>query len=95
MNSRRRFVVEFDDLDSRSLTYTTSGPPIELLTTKSESGIPVVYASKGACRLLAETFDKLAFGNYSDGFHLHLEKDFDPDNAEVLRIILSSEVAKR
>jgi len=90
MSTRRRFEFEFDDLGPANLTYDMTGAPVELLTTAIEDGFPVLYANRGACRLLAEIFAKLALGSHHDGFHLHLHEDFDPDKSEVLRITLSS-----
>ena len=56
----------------------------------SEDGVAVVYANRTALLTLAKAFVKMALCDYSDGFHVHLRKNFDADESEVLRVILST-----
>jgi hypothetical protein len=37
---------------------------------------------------MAKTFAKIGLCEYSNGFHIHLTKDLDADQPEVLRIVL-------
>jgi hypothetical protein len=91
MNKQLHFECDFDDLGPNRITYQMSGPPTETACTTVEDGTPVLYLNKGACKLLAEIFAKLALGSYSDGFHLHLRKNFAPEEVEMLRIIVASQ----
>ena len=56
-----------------------------------EDGFPVTYANRQAFLSLAKTFVKIAFCDYSDGFHIHLAKDFDTEQPEILRVILNND----
>ncbi len=89
MSKELTFMCKFEDEGPSSITYKTTGPPTETACTTVEDGTPVLYLNKAACKLLAEIFAKLAMGNYADGFHLHLEKNFDPDEVEMLRIVIA------
>ena len=39
---------------------------------------------------LAKLLIKMAIGSYSEGFHLHLHKDFNADAPETLVLLLSA-----
>ena len=91
MSKRLHFECDFDDLGPNRITYQTSGPPTETACTVVEDGTPVLYLNRGACKLLAEIFAKLALGTHADGFHLHLPKDFDSGEVEMLRIVITSD----
>lgn len=60
------------------------------MTVLVENGVPVMYANRQAFLVLAKIFAKIALCEYSDGFHIHLEKDFDADQPEILRVILNN-----
>ena len=92
MSKRLHFECDFDDLGPKRITYQMSGPPTETACTTVEDGTPVLYLNKGSCKLLAEIFAKLALGSYADGFHLHLKKNFDPDELVKLLIARGSDV---
>lgn len=67
------------------------GSPDEKITAVVKDGMPVLYVNKGACKVLAEIFAKLALGSHSKGFHIHLHDDFDDKKKEILRIGLGFE----
>ncbi len=91
MGDKLSFFCEFDDLGPSRISYEVAGPPLERASVRIEDQHPVLYVNKGACRVLAEIFAKLAMGSYRDGFHIHLAEDFDPDQQEMLRIVLTDE----
>ena len=95
MSTKQHFVCEFEDLGPSEIRYEVTGPPVQRAMTTIEEQVPVLYLNKGACRLLAEIFAKLAMGSYSEGFHVHLGKDCDPEREEMLRVILAFEGAAK
>ena len=60
------------------------------MTIVIENGVPVMYANRQAFLSLAKTFVKIAFCDYSD-FHIHLRKDLDTEQPEILRVILNND----
>jgi hypothetical protein len=73
-------------LGPSKITYRAIGSPDGKITTVVEDGMPVLYVNKGACKVLAEIFAKLALGSHSKGFHIHLHDNFDDKKKEILRI---------
>jgi hypothetical protein len=51
--------------------------------------MPFVYLNRSAMITLAKTLIKIAYGSYSDGFHIHVHKDFNADEPERLTLLLS------
>jgi len=86
---RRVFNYEFEDESGQSTISFEYGEEIEeKLAVKIEGGIPVLYGNKQAFLLLAKIFSKLSLGNYKNGFHLHINTDFDADEVEAIRVVL-------
>ena len=56
-----------------------------------ENGVSVMYVNRQAFLSLAKTFVKIALCDYLDSFHIHLTKDFDTEQPEILRVILNHE----
>lgn len=88
MNKKIKFICEFEDSSPTQLSYEVTGPPLEQAVTKMEGQVPVLYVNKGACKVLAEIFAKLAMSSYPKGFHVHLGKNCDPETDEILRVVL-------
>ncbi|MEH6444797.1 MAG: hypothetical protein V7784_12950 [Oceanospirillaceae bacterium] len=92
MKMRKKFSYDFDDESEKSrISFEYAEDIEEKLAIKIESGVPVIYGNKQAFLLLAKTFSKLALGAYEDGFHVHLNTDFDAEDTEALRIILDND----
>jgi hypothetical protein len=92
MDMKKTFSYDFEDESEKSrISFEYDEEIEEKLAVKVESGVPVLYGNKQAFLLLAKTFSKLALGDYQDGFHVHLNTDFDADDSEALRVILNSE----
>lgn len=88
---KREFNYQFEDESNNStISFEYDEDVEECLSVKIENGVPVLYANKTAFNLLAKTFAKLSLGNYQDGFHLHLNKDFDAGEPESMRIVLDN-----
>ena len=85
---QRRFDYVFEDEGPTSLTYETSAETLERAEVAIEHGTPVLYVNHKAAEVLAKILAKLALGVYQDGFHIHVPKNLDDDEAEALRIVL-------
>ena len=86
---KQKFHYEFiDESKTSSITYEYSEKFDEELCVKIVDGVPVLYANKSALTLLAKTFLKLSMCDYKEGFHLHINCDFDADESEAIRVIL-------
>ncbi|NEZ61839.1 hypothetical protein D0962_03460 [Leptolyngbyaceae cyanobacterium CCMR0082] len=87
----KKFEFEFEDLSSQNrIQFDYDEEVDEELKVVIENGMPVLYANKQAYMALAKTFVKMALGEYSDGFHIHLRQDFDGDKQEAMRCHLVS-----
>ena len=85
------FNYEFEDESEYSkISFEYDEEIEEKLTVKIEGNIPVLYGNKQAFLLLAKTFSKLSLGNYKDGFHLHINTNFEADEAEAIRVVLEN-----
>lgn len=88
---KKRFEFEFEDESRHStISYEYDENIEESIDISIESGVPVIYGNKQAFYFLAKTFAKLALGDYEDGFHIHLNKDFDSEEIEVIRVVIDS-----
>ncbi len=87
---KREFNFEFEDeSNSSTISFEYDEKIEEILSVQLESGVPVVYGNKQAFLLLAKTLVKMSMCDYPDGFHLHLNEDFDADSTEVIRLVLN------
>ena len=88
---KKEFKYNFEDESKKSVISFDYDEEIEeKLVIKIEEGIPVLYGNKQAFLLLSKTFSKLSLCDYEDGFHLHIDTDFNSDNTEALRIVLDN-----
>jgi hypothetical protein len=88
---KRKFDFEFEDQAfENSISFEYDDAVEEEMTVIVENGVPVMYANRQAFLSLAKTFIKIALCDYSDGFHIHLGKDFDTDQPEILRVVLNN-----
>ncbi|MDV3347065.1 hypothetical protein QGP82_00020 [Leptothoe sp. LEGE 181152] len=82
----KKFEFEFEDLSSQNTIEFDYDEEIdEELKIVIENGMPVLYANKQAYIALAKTFIRMALGEYSNGFHVHLNQDLDADEQEIMR----------
>ena len=89
MNMKKKFEFEFvDESSDNSISFEYDDEIEEEMNVTLENGVPVLYANSQAFLALAKTFIKMATCDYEEGFHLHLKKDFDRDEPEVIRCIL-------
>ncbi len=87
MNKKKKF--EFtDESAENSISFEYDDEIEEEMDVTLENGIPVLSANSQALLALAKIFIKMAICDYKEGFHLHLPKDFDADEPEVIRCFL-------
>jgi hypothetical protein len=88
MTKQFSYTYNDDSRDRIALEYSPEAD--ERLETSVENGVPFLYLNRSAMITLAKTLIKIANGSYSDGFHVHLHKDFNADEPERLTVLLSS-----
>ena len=85
---RDRIEFEYDDLLSEKLRYDdllSEKLRVEDLGTET----PARILNRSGMLTLAKLLIKMALGDYSDTFHLHLNSDFDGDQDEVIIVALT------
>lgn len=87
----KTFNFEFEEEKLNRLTYECSFDEDERLETSVENGVPFIYLNRSAMITMAKILIKMANGSYSNGFHLHLHKDFNEDAPDAVVLLLSSE----
>ncbi len=84
---KRTFVFEFDEDAKNSLTFQYSPEEDEAISTSVENNVPFLYLNRAAMITLAKILIKMAHGSYSEGFHVHLHKDFNADLPDCLTVL--------
>ena len=87
----KQFTYEYEDDGKNRITFNYSPEGDEKMDTSVENGIPFLYLNRSAMLTLAKTLIKVATGTYSEGFHMHLNKDLNADEPERLVVLLSSQ----
>jgi hypothetical protein len=85
----QRFTYQYKKDGKDSITFDYSPEADERLFTTIDSGTPFLYLNRSGMLTLAKILIKIAEGEYSKGFHVHLSRDFNADNPEVLVVMLS------
>jgi len=87
----KSFTYTFED-ESAENTLTFECSDSEHLKLNVEDGVAVLYATKAALNTLARIFAKMSMSDYKDGFHLHVNEDFDSERPEALRVVIDEEL---
>jgi hypothetical protein len=86
----KKFEFEFEDLSSKNtISFEYDEEVEEKMSVLCENDVPVIYVNRQALLFLAKAFIKMALGEYSTGFHIHLSQDLDADQPEAIRIVLN------
>ena len=85
---KRKFEFEFEDQSPKTISFEYCEALEEKMSVVVESGVPVIYANRSALLFLAKTLAKMGMCEYEDGFHIHLNTDFDSDKPEALRVVI-------
>ena len=89
-NDVLHFVFEFDDAGSSSLSYTIDEADKLSVDTDCDT-CPVIYLNRAGCVFLAKLLLQMGLGSVKSGFHMHLGKNFDPEKADILRIVVAEQ----
>ena len=85
------FVYDITDNRHNKMTFDYDDEARERLEAKVEGDNVFLYANKEGMVTLAKALLKMAHGSYSNGFHVHLRKDFDASNPETITIVLAND----
>ena len=91
--AHKNYSFEFDTERRNRLTFEYSPDADERLDMNVQAGIPCLLLNRSAMITLAQTVIKFAHGAFTDGFHVHLQKDINADAPERLTIFLPSDDA--
>ena len=83
------FVYDIASNEHNKITFDYDEEARERLDAKLKGDTLSVFANREGMITLAKLLLKMAYGSYSDGFHVHLRKDFNADNPEILTVVLS------
>jgi hypothetical protein len=87
----KKFEFEFEDRSSSNeISFEYDNEIEEKMSIVLENDIPVIYANRQALLFLSKALIKIALGEYSTGFHIHLCQDLDADQPEAIRIVLNN-----
>jgi hypothetical protein len=86
---KKTFKLEFDEEGANTLTYECLAED-ERLSTTIENGVPTIYANRSGLITIAKILIKVALGSYANGFHLHIQQNFNEDLPDCLTIMLDS-----
>ena len=89
----KRFQFEFEQDGPNRISFEYSPNADEKLAATSEGGVAALYLNRPGMLTLARTLIKMAEGDYKEGFHVHLRKDFNADLADCLTVVLSPDDA--
>ena len=92
---KKTFTFEYEENRPDSLSYQVSLEEDERLDSSVENGVPFLYLNRSAMITLAKILIQMATGSYSEGFHLHLNKDFNEDASDGIVVLLSSKESPR
>jgi len=91
---RKQFTYTYDEDGNNRISFEYSPEADEKLASSVVNGVPFIYLNRSGMITLARILIKMANGSYSEGFHVHLRKDFNADAPESLVLLLSSGEAK-
>jgi hypothetical protein len=91
--TKKTFTYEFENEAPNRISFEYSPEADEKLETSVQGEEVVLYLNKPGMLTLAQTLIKIAEGDYKEGFHVHLRKDFNADLPDRLTVILSPDDA--
>ena len=87
----QRFEYEFEEAQANCINFEYSPDEDEVFQVSHENGSMVVCLNRSALLTLAKLLIKMSLGPYTNGFHVHLNTDFDADQPECLTVMLSDQ----
>ena len=89
----KQFTYTYDENARDRISFDYSPEADEKLSSSVENGVPFIYLNRSGMITLARILIKIANGSYTEGFHVHLHKDFNADEPENLVLLLSSQAS--
>jgi hypothetical protein len=86
---KKKFEFEFEDESLKNgITFEYDDDSIDdlFLDVSFNYGQSIIYANRKGFMVLAKIFAKIALGDYVEGFHVHLGKNFDAEGDDILTI---------
>lgn len=88
---KKSHLVEFSDnsakvTGAKNDSISTSYSGDEKLSRFEVNGVPFISGNSEGLVKLGELLIQVGLSDYGNGFHLHLNKDFDSDKDEILII---------
>jgi hypothetical protein len=84
------FRFEFEDESNsrnQALTYEVADP-LSRLTTATDNGAFVLTGNQAGFLVLSRILAQIGSCDYRNGFHIHIQQDFDPDKPDRLTVVL-------
>jgi hypothetical protein len=89
MNETKSVTITFQDEGPKTFSYEVDRRDNPRLTCPTSDDEVTLYLNSAGCVELAEFLLKLGHSSYDPGYHVHIGKDFDPDQSDVLCLTLS------
>ena len=80
------FTFTIPDNEHNHIAFDYDEAGREELDVSVEDGTAAVFANREGMITLAKLLLKIAYGSYTEGFHVHLRKDLNADAQEVLTL---------
>lgn len=80
------FTYSISEHEKDKITFDYDEEGREQIDCQVQAGSAFIFANREGMVTLAKLLLKMAYGSYSEGFHIHLHKNFDADRPEVLSI---------
>ena len=84
--NKKKFYYDFEDESPGQLSYQCTPTEKEKIDLEIVDGQAYLFGNKEGLINLAKICIKLSLGNYPDGLHLHINKNFIEEEDEVLCI---------
>jgi hypothetical protein len=85
----QRFEYVFEELKHNHITFDYAPDEDEVLEVVAENGNPILYLNRSGLLTLAKLLVKMSLGPYTNGFHIHLNGNFNADEPESLTAMLT------
>lgn len=89
----KKFEFEFIDQSSENtISFEYDDDIEEEIDVQVYNERLFLYANRQAFFALAKAFIKMAMGNYKDGFHIHIRKNFEANQPEIICCVLKNKI---
>ena len=89
MAEAKSVTITFVDEGPKDFSYSVDRAEDARLDASESHGELALFLNAAGCSKLAEMLVKLACSSYHPGYHIHIGKNFDPDQDDVLCLTLT------